>query len=62
AVDYESDPIMKLIVAATVNGNYAYTTVTVNLQDINDNVPTFTQDRYVSAVWEEMRRNTFVTQ
>ena len=53
---------MRLLVAATSNGVYAYTTVWVNLIDINDNRPLFTQDRYVTKVYEEQPKYTYVMQ
>ena len=53
---------MRLIVAAVINDVYAYTTVWVNLVDINDNKPIFSQDRYVTKVHEELAKNTYVMQ
>ena len=61
-IDYEADQHMRLLVAATANGIYAYTTVWVNLIDINDNPPLFTQDRYVTKVYEEQPKYTYVMQ
>ena len=51
-LDYETNKRLRLIVVATANNAYGYTTVWVNLRDANDNAPRFTQERYVSAVWE----------
>ena len=61
-IDYETDQHMRLLVAATSNGIYAYTTVWVSLTDINDNPPRFTQDRYVTKVYEEQDKYTYVMQ
>ena len=61
-IDYETDQHMRLLVAATSNGVYAYTTVWVSLTDINDNPPRFTQDHYVTKVYEEQDKYTYVMQ
>ncbi len=61
-LDYETQKRLRLIVVATANSAYGYTTVWVNLQDANDNSPRFTQDRYTSSVWESNSRGTYVTQ
>jgi len=62
SIDYETTQHMRLIIAAVSQGVYAYTTVWVNLVDINDNAPRFTQDKYVTKVYEEQQKYTFVTQ
>lgn len=62
AVDYEEQTSMRLIVAASLDGVYAYTTVWVNLIDINDNKPVFSQNRYVTKFYEEQKPDTFVMQ
>lgn len=51
-LDYETNTRIQLRVVATANSAYGYTTVWVNLRDVNDNEPRCTQQRYVSAVWE----------
>ena len=51
-LDYETNKRLRLIVVATANNAYGYTTIWVNLRDVNDNEPRFTQQRYVSSVWE----------
>ena len=64
-LDYELSPRVRLIVAAQSDGPYplyGYATVWVNLIDQNDNPPRFTQDHYVSAVWEGNNKGTFVMQ
>ena len=48
-LDYESNARIRLIVIAESTNAYGYTTVWVNLRDVNDNKPRFTQDRYTSA-------------
>ena len=47
---------------ATSDTAYGYTTVWVNLRDVNDNAPRFTQDRYISSVFEGNKDGTYVTQ
>lgn len=51
-LDYETMPTIRLIVEASANTHRAYATVFVKLDDVNDNPPRFTQDRYVTAVYE----------
>ena len=51
-LDYELMSDIRLIVEATAGANRAYATVWVHLQDVNDNPPLFSQDRYVTAVYE----------
>lgn len=60
AIDYEENEHMRLIVAAMAENEFAYTTVWVNLEDINDNAPQFSQERYVTKFYEEQRADTFV--
>ncbi|KAL4230834.1 condensed mesenchymal cell proliferation [Mactra antiquata] len=61
-IDYEAFTYMRLIVSATSGEKYAYTTVWVNLIDINDNAPKFSQDKYVTKVFEGQSRDTYVMQ
>ena len=60
-LDYEVSTSIRLVVMATDGVGYGYTTVRVNLTDINDNAPKFGQDRYTSSVWEGNSRGTYVT-
>ncbi|CAL1540134.1 unnamed protein product [Lymnaea stagnalis] len=63
-IDYETTPRVRLIVAAA-SGNYrAYTTVWINITDVNDNAPKFSQAKYVSSTYENNVPGveTFVTQ
>ena len=60
-LDYETMSDIRLIVEASSGANRAYATVWVNLQDVNDNAPLFTQDRYVTAVYEGMSSENHVT-
>lgn len=62
AIDYEENKSMRLIVAASADSKFAYTTVWVNLEDINDNDPIFSQERYITKFFEEEDSNTFVIQ
>uniref|UniRef100_T1ING2 Cadherin domain-containing protein n=1 Tax=Strigamia maritima TaxID=126957 RepID=T1ING2_STRMM len=64
-LDYEMTQRLKLIVVAhadTLLPMYGYATVRIDLIDQNDNPPRFTQDRYVSSVWEGQNKGTFVMQ
>ncbi len=61
-LDYETTPVLRLIILATGGNRYAYATVYVYLEDANDNAPSFSQERYVSSVWEGNPRGTYVTQ
>ena len=59
-IDYEENHSMKLTVAAHADNKFAYTTVWVNLDDINDNDPIFSKDRYTTKYYEEQTPHTFV--
>lgn len=64
-LDYETIPKMRLIIVAQAEGEiplYAYTSVWITLVDKNDNAPRFTQDRYVSSVWEGYNKGAYVMQ
>ena len=64
-LDYESTDKLRLIVVGSSESQrevFGYTTVWINLKDMNDNPPRFTQDRYTSSVWENNNRGTYVTQ
>ena len=61
-LDYESTPHLQLIVAAIAGGKHAYAKLQVNLIDENDNAPKFAQTKYVSAIWENNKPQTYVTQ
>ena len=61
-LDYESAPRLQLIVAAMAGGEHAYARLQVNLLDQNDNAPKFAQTKYVSAIWENNKPQTYVTQ
>ncbi|CAE1305854.1 DCHS1_2 [Acanthosepion pharaonis] len=60
-LNYEKASTLRLMVMAQVSGSRAYTTVNVNLIDVNDHTPIFTQSQYVSFVWENENRDTYVT-
>ncbi|XP_010897511.2 protocadherin-23 [Esox lucius] len=63
SLDYEANQKVKLLVLA--NGgpwHMTYCQVTVTLQDVNDNAPTFDQSYYRTAVWEGQVHNTYVMQ
>lgn len=61
-LDYETRHDMRLIVMARDGNHYAYATLLVRLEDVNDNYPKFSQDVYVSAIWENNEPETFITQ
>jgi|SRR6218665_213997 len=61
-LDFELNPRLRLIVIATAGSAYDYTTIWINLKDVNDNAPRFSQHRYTSSVWEDNLPGTFVTQ
>lgn len=64
-LDYEAVPQMRLIIVAQAEGEvplYAYTSVWITLIDMNDNAPRFTQDSYVSSVWEGYNKGAYVMQ
>lgn len=63
--DYEMISEIDLVIVAQASGDfplYAYANVRVNIVDMNDNSPRFTQDRYVSSVWEGNNKGTYVIQ
>lgn len=41
---------------------YGYASLAIDLLDQNDNPPSFSQEHYVSSVWEGNNKGTFVTQ
>lgn len=64
-LDYETLPKMRLIVVARAESEvplYAYTSVWITLVDVNDNTPRFTQDQYISSVWEGYNKGAYVMQ
>ncbi|KAG0421044.1 hypothetical protein HPB47_003051 [Ixodes persulcatus] len=64
-LDYEENANLVIVVIAKAEGRatmYGYATVTVDLIDENDNAPRFSQERYVSSVWEGNSKGTFVAQ
>lgn len=63
-LDYEKVHRFRLTLTASSGNNIAYATVWVDLKDVNDNVPKFSQSKYVSAIWENNPPGvqTYVTQ
>ena len=62
-LDYETDTTHIFYVLAIDSGNNPQTgtaTVTVFVNDLNDNVPIFTQSQYVGAVFENLAPTTSV--
>lgn len=63
-LDYEKRREIKLIAVARTNGLATpfavYATIIIQLNDVNDNEPQFTQHRYEAAVAEGDKKSTFV--
>lgn len=54
-----------MLVVAQSDGRlplYGYASLAIHLLDQNDNPPSFSQEHYVSSVWEGNNKGTFVTQ
>ncbi|XP_014247424.1 protein dachsous [Cimex lectularius] len=67
ALDYEVNPQIRLTVQAQADSPmgsplFGYAQVNVNLIDLNDNAPKFTQSQYSTTVWEGNNKGTFVMQ
>ena len=61
-LDYEKERRMKIVVSASDGILYAYTTVWVELNDVNDNKPQFAQNTYYASVQEHPSMGAYVTQ
>ena len=67
-LDYETKPRLRLIVIAQADGGpgnnaiFGYATIWVNLRDVNDHAPVFSQDKYSSATWEGVQPGRYVVQ
>lgn len=64
-LDYEVTSQLKMLVVAHSEGRlplYGYASLKIRLLDQNDNPPSFSQEHYVSSVWEGNNKGTFVTQ
>lgn len=64
-LDYEVNSQLKMLVVAHSDGRmplYGYASLAIHLLDQNDNPPSFSQEHYVSSVWEGNNKGTFVTQ
>ncbi|GIY81481.1 protein dachsous [Caerostris extrusa] len=64
-LDYEVTRQIRMLVVAHSDGRlplHGYATLIVRLVDQNDNSPSFSQEHYVSSVWEGNNKGTFVTQ
>jgi hypothetical protein len=57
-----SERLRVIVIATTTSGAYDYATVWISVIDINDNGPRFAQERYLSKVYENSPRGTFVAQ
>ncbi|KAG8176879.1 hypothetical protein JTE90_007488 [Oedothorax gibbosus] len=64
-LDYEQTSEIRMLVVAHSEGRvplHGYATLIMKLLDQNDNTPSFSQEHYVSSVWEGNNKGTFVTQ
>ncbi len=63
-LDYEKHKNFNLTVAAESDEpkSQEFVPVVISVIDENDNPPHFTQNRYVSTVWEGNNKGTYVTQ
>ncbi|XP_039606214.1 protocadherin-23 [Polypterus senegalus] len=61
-LDYEALNKIQFMVLATSAIHISHCTVTVTLEDVNDNPPRFEESSYKTAVWEGQIFNTFVMQ
>lgn len=69
-LDRETKARFRLVVTASTSQDdgtgaevmNAHTVVSVNLTDVNDSKPRFTQNSYFASVWEGNSKGTFVTQ
>lgn len=67
ALDYETSPEINMTVQALGESPggaplHGYALVRINLLDLNDNPPMFSQAQYSSTVWEGNSKGTFVMQ
>ena len=63
-LDYERNRRFNLTVSAESDEPklQEFVSVVISVLDENDNPPHFTQNRYVSTVWEGNNKGTYVTQ
>ncbi|KAJ3658411.1 hypothetical protein Zmor_010149 [Zophobas morio] len=64
-LDYELHKEIKMVVEAKTEGGpalHGYCEVIIQLTDINDNAPKFTQQQYSASVWEGNKKGAFVLQ
>uniref|UniRef100_A0A3P8RRR1 Protocadherin-16 n=1 Tax=Amphiprion percula TaxID=161767 RepID=A0A3P8RRR1_AMPPE len=62
SLDFEVSPEIKLVVLADSGLQTAHCTVSISLQDVNDNAPQFEYSSYRTAVWEGQVHNTYIMQ
>ena len=58
-LDFERQTVVRLTVQASASGQRAFATVLVSLNDVNDNDPRFSQDRYAATVREGAKIRIF---
>ncbi|XP_072333668.1 protocadherin-16-like [Scyliorhinus torazame] len=61
-LDYEETPRLRLVIKAESPSSFVFTSVTLNLHDVNDNLPHFQLQNYVAFIWEAQGYNTPIMQ
>ncbi|KAM4697236.1 protocadherin-16 [Discoglossus pictus] len=61
-LDYETNPRHRLVIQAETPQYFSFATVTVTLQDINDNAPRFQLLHYTAHIWEAQADGSHVAQ
>ncbi|XP_051882334.1 protocadherin-16 [Pristis pectinata] len=61
-LDFEEAPRLRLVIKAESSSSAVFTSVTLVLQDVNDNLPHFQQQNYVAFIWEAQGYSTPIMQ
>ncbi|XP_032878094.1 protocadherin-16 [Amblyraja radiata] len=61
-LDFEEGARRRLVIKAESSSSAVFTSVTLVLQDINDNLPLFQQQNYVAFIWEAQGYSTPIMQ
>ncbi|XP_062910893.1 protocadherin-16-like [Mobula hypostoma] len=61
-LDFEEAPRLRLVIKAESSTSAVFTSVTLVLQDVNDNLPHFQQQNYVAFLWEAQGYSTPIMQ
>ncbi|XP_059502894.1 protocadherin-16-like isoform X2 [Stegostoma tigrinum] len=62
ALDYEQTPKMRLVVKAESTSSFVFTAITLSLHDVNDNMPQFQLQNYITYIWEARGYHSPITQ